>query len=612
MAGAHIGNPKPQFFDASGNPLVGGTLTVYLAGTTTLTNTWQDRAQTTLNTNPITLDARGECSLWLDALLTYKFVLKNALGVEQWTYDNITGGSGASSTISFLQAGTGAVTRTAQAKMREVFSIADFTGVDPTGTTDSTAGIQAALDYAKSFSALANELTVIWPAGDYKVTSLNFVGCSRVTMQALGGVNIYGTSVGGTSIINLDGGTTTQTNKLNFLGNFSVQIAGGASYQYGIKISYLNNSNWSFIVASGAYSVNSIYIDYAWDNPRLEMYGTNSSGLAIATIKCGSNNVNRNHFNCRTTGSSNMAVASIGFELNGVANVLEGDFSSSQIGIKLTNARGSTIISPYHEINKVCVDASAGNSSGNVILGGFYEVGTNGAAFDLSSTQNTTIVSPYIKGIGGGSGRVAFAMGTACYALNVIAPNIDTTTIDTVSSGTWRGTGGFTNDFKVLGAQWLAFPATQVSSSNANTIDDYKEGTSTAWTPVITAQTPGNLAVTYSTQRGSYTKIGRLNVLSCSIATSAFTHTTAGGEFRITGVPFASDTSTGRIVGVVSFGGLTKAGYTQFDAYIEDGTSIIVLKASGTGVARANVGIADFPTGGTVIIDIELTYFTAT
>ena len=30
-------NPNPQFFDANGVPLVGGTLTFYVAGTTTLT-----------------------------------------------------------------------------------------------------------------------------------------------------------------------------------------------------------------------------------------------------------------------------------------------------------------------------------------------------------------------------------------------------------------------------------------------------------------------------------------------------------------------------------------------------------------------------------------------
>jgi hypothetical protein len=90
MTGVIATIPKFQFSNATGTPLANGTLTVYLAGTTTLTNTWQDYALTSLNTNPVTLDSRGECVLWLDSAVTYKFVLKNSSGVVQWTLDNLT------------------------------------------------------------------------------------------------------------------------------------------------------------------------------------------------------------------------------------------------------------------------------------------------------------------------------------------------------------------------------------------------------------------------------------------------------------------------------------------------------------------------------------------
>ena len=89
--------------------MVGGTLTVYVAGTTTPTGTWQDSALSIANTNPITLDARGECVLWLDAAVVYKFVLKNAQGVIQWTQDNITNPAALSNTLrADLAAATGA------------------------------------------------------------------------------------------------------------------------------------------------------------------------------------------------------------------------------------------------------------------------------------------------------------------------------------------------------------------------------------------------------------------------------------------------------------------------------------------------------------------------
>ena len=126
MTGVAPVSAKMQFSDASGIPLAGGLIDVYLAGTTTRTDTWQDRALSTLNTNPIVLDARGECLIWTDGDIAYKFVLKNSLGVVQWTMDNITGAAGAAALVNFIQAGTGAVSRDAQSKMRDIVSVFDF------------------------------------------------------------------------------------------------------------------------------------------------------------------------------------------------------------------------------------------------------------------------------------------------------------------------------------------------------------------------------------------------------------------------------------------------------------------------------------------------------
>lgn len=86
-------NPKQQFSDANGVPLAGGFVDVYLAGTTTRTNSWQDRGQETLNTNPIELDAAGSCTIWLDPLVSYKIVVKDVNEVVQSHLggDNIRG-----------------------------------------------------------------------------------------------------------------------------------------------------------------------------------------------------------------------------------------------------------------------------------------------------------------------------------------------------------------------------------------------------------------------------------------------------------------------------------------------------------------------------------------
>ena len=54
-------NGKQQFIDSNGNPLAGGKVYYYIPSTTTFKNTYQDDAGSTANTNPIVLDANGQC-----------------------------------------------------------------------------------------------------------------------------------------------------------------------------------------------------------------------------------------------------------------------------------------------------------------------------------------------------------------------------------------------------------------------------------------------------------------------------------------------------------------------------------------------------------------------
>ena len=90
--------PKLQFFDANGDPLVGGLLYTYEAGTTTPLTSYTDSTGVSLNTNPITLDSRGEANVWLGTA-SYKLALYTSAGVLIWTVDNIsTNGSNLSVT----------------------------------------------------------------------------------------------------------------------------------------------------------------------------------------------------------------------------------------------------------------------------------------------------------------------------------------------------------------------------------------------------------------------------------------------------------------------------------------------------------------------------------
>jgi len=81
--------PKLQFFDANGDPLVGGLLYTYAAGTTTPLTSYTDSTGVSANTNPIVLDSRGEANVWLSGDV-YKFALYTSAGVLIWTVDNIS------------------------------------------------------------------------------------------------------------------------------------------------------------------------------------------------------------------------------------------------------------------------------------------------------------------------------------------------------------------------------------------------------------------------------------------------------------------------------------------------------------------------------------------
>ena len=94
MALNRIYTPVLHFDDINGRPLVGGKLYTYKAGTSTPEPTYRNSAGTELNENPILLNERGECVVWLNDKKSYKFVLKDAQDNTIWEADSVTIPSG--------------------------------------------------------------------------------------------------------------------------------------------------------------------------------------------------------------------------------------------------------------------------------------------------------------------------------------------------------------------------------------------------------------------------------------------------------------------------------------------------------------------------------------
>lgn len=102
---------------------------------------------------------------------------------------------------------------------------------------------------------------------------------------------------------------------------------------------------------------------------------------------------------------------------------------------------------------------------------------------------------------------------------------------------------------KAAGAGQVKFPATQNASSDANTLDDYAEG---SWTPAVNFG-GGATGLTYSSRGGTYVKVGQLVFVAGTVILSAKGSST--GAFNLTGLPFTAVAGLNQALTVVYWSG---------------------------------------------------------
>ena len=187
--------PKLQFLDNNGVPLSGGKVYTYAAGTTTPLTTYTDYTGNTANSNPVILDSRGECSIWLGTS-SYKFKLANTSDVEIWTVDNISVLT-SSANITYVESGTGAVTETVQAKLRLGCVYPEDFGAAGDGTTNDTTALQNAINTGRDVYLAAGK-TYLHTTALSVTTNNQWLGGPGYlkTSGAINGVNLGGSSKG--------------------------------------------------------------------------------------------------------------------------------------------------------------------------------------------------------------------------------------------------------------------------------------------------------------------------------------------------------------------------------------------------------------------------------
>ena len=210
-------NPKQQFFDANGQPLVGGKVYTYAAGTTTPITTYVDAAGVTTNTNPIILDSRGMANIWLDSAVNYKYAVFDALDVPIFTTDNI------------------GVTLTA----------ASFATPPVIGSTTPNSGFFTTISLtATSASKLnvgttAERPTPVTGMVRYNSSLTKFEGYGASAWGALGG----GATGGGPDEVFVENGQTVTTS-YTITTNKNAMSTGPISIDSGVVVTVPTNSRW--------------------------------------------------------------------------------------------------------------------------------------------------------------------------------------------------------------------------------------------------------------------------------------------------------------------------------------------------------------------------------
>jgi hypothetical protein len=185
--------------------------------------------------------------------------------------------------------------------------------------------------------------------------------------------------------------------------------------------------------------------------------------------------------------------------------------------------------------------SSAALAAGSLVLGGGAGVTpattTTGTGVVTALGVNTGTAGAFV--VNGGalgtpsSGTVTNLTGTASININgtVGATTPTTGSFTTMKASTGAAVGGATP-----GAGGIAFPATAVAVADANTLDDYEEGT---WTPTATPATSGTLTVGSPNLCG-YTKIGRIVTVNGIVGIDSVS-APIGASVTVGGLPFTSN-----------------------------------------------------------------------
>jgi hypothetical protein len=284
-----------------------------------------------------------------------------------------------------------------------------------------------------------------------------------------------------------------------------------------------------------------------------------------------------------------------------------------QAGLGITTSIGATLIG--YQAGSIFTSSKSYNTMIGYRAGSASTATTSTFIGYLAGNNCTgisnTFVGPQNDSSGGGSGELITAgnyntiLGAFTGNSNgldirtasnyvVLSDGVGNPLISTANSQTVALKGAVPNS-----GTGITFPATQSASSDANTLDDYEEGT---WTPTF-GGSDSDPTVTYVAQIGTYTKIGR--VVTVSLNVNVGTISGGNGVLYIKTLPFGSSIAA---MGAAYTAGINWNTRTQVTVYSPGGgNTYLRLLCSASNTSDYDVAVSDINATDSVIATI--TYF---
>lgn len=308
-------NAKTQFLNGNAVPLAGGFVYMYVPNSSTFKTTWQDSGGVTANSNPIVLDANGECLLWGSG--QYRQLVTDSLGNTIW--DQITEDPGFAILATFngtsttsVSIGTGSKSFTTQSGL-QFFTGGTVTISSAANSSNYMNGIVTS--YTSSTGALVVNVLTVGGSGthaDWNIAVSGIQGpagtVTAITIASTNGFN-GSSSGGGTPALTIG---TSVTGLL--LGNGTAVTAGVAGTDYSAGTQALATGILKSTTTSGALS-----IAVAGDFPTLNQ---NTTGTAAhVTTNANLTGPVTSVGNATTITNSSVTEAMLSLSNNSTANV---------------------------------------------------------------------------------------------------------------------------------------------------------------------------------------------------------------------------------------------------------------------------------------------------